>query len=569
MAQQIAQQYAIIQHQQVVNEHILQSQQSAQSVQPQSQPMPIQHQFLMNNDPGQPPAVPSQETPHVVLSQMSMLSPSSPNPSLVNNLAHANGNTTATTTPVAAPTSSLQNAIFHQHIHRSNFVNESNKRPATGQPTLIERKKSRRHTVSNGQPPVLSIDTKDIPALSSSPRSAVVLVPAQTFTRSEERKAFIDQQKKSLGTIKIPPPPTPQELGMVQSASAISAKDYEGLTRAQLISRLIKLETEKIQNDNSDNKEKDEEEDASPSDNQESKADSATIDEDKSTVDEEEEEEEESVVEEEPKTEKMQCKWRDCGIYLDELQKLITHINTEHVGSGKASYSCEWENCPRKEKPFTKRHKMYNHLRTHTGERPFVCTQDGCGKKFSRPDSLTTHIKTHSNVRPYTCYVKNCGKSYYHARSLRKHEKTHEESPTAMLSTPNSNIQYSGVSPAATSTNSTPFSNNMPGHIQVDYLNSPIQHSPLPVQTPSLPNSPHPPVPQQQQQNFTMLQSQTSSPVNKPYTPPNHMLSFSPAGMVEQQQQQNNELSINQQQQQLLDSVNQQHNTAFGYGQQQ
>lgn len=335
MAQQIAQQYAIIQHQQVVNEHILQSQQSAQSVQPQSQSMPIQHQFLMNNDPGQPPTAPSQETPHVVLSQMSMLSPSSPNPSLVNNLAHANGNTTATTTPVATPTSSLQNAIFHQHIHRTNFVHESNKRPATGQPTLIERKKSRRHTVSNGQPPVLSIDTKDIPALSSSPRSAVVLVPAQPFTRSEERKAFIDQQKKSLGTIKIPPPPTPQELGMVQSASAVSAKDYEGLTRAQLISRLIELETEKIQNDNSDNKEKGEEEEASPSDNQESKPDSATVDEDKSTVDEEEEEEEESVVEEEPKTEKMQCKWRDCGIYLDELQKLITHINTEHVGSGK------------------------------------------------------------------------------------------------------------------------------------------------------------------------------------------------------------------------------------------
>jgi hypothetical protein len=49
----------------------------------------------------------------------------------------------------------------------------------------------------------------------------------------------------------------------------------------------------------------------------------------------------------------------------------------------------------------------------------------GCGKRFSRPDSLTTHIKTHSNVRPYVCSFKGCKKAYYHSRSLKKHERTH------------------------------------------------------------------------------------------------------------------------------------------------
>lgn len=43
----------------------------------------------------------------------------------------------------------------------------------------------------------------------------------------------------------------------------------------------------------------------------------------------------------------------------------------------QASYSCDWEGCPRAQKPFTKRHKMYNHLRTHTGERPYVCPKEG------------------------------------------------------------------------------------------------------------------------------------------------------------------------------------------------
>ncbi|KAI7854249.1 hypothetical protein BDC45DRAFT_441102, partial [Circinella umbellata] len=132
----------------------------------------------------------------------------------------------------------------------------------------------------------------------------------------------------------------------------------------------------------------------------------------------------------------MQCLWKDCGQICDDMQALIAHISDNHVGSGKPHYRCEWEGCPRNQKPFTKRHKMYNHLRTHTGERPFVCQKPGCGKRFSRPDSLTTHIKTHSNVRPFICPVKGCQKAYYHSRSLKKHEKTHETAVSAPPSIP-------------------------------------------------------------------------------------------------------------------------------------
>ncbi|KAI8087642.1 uncharacterized protein B0P05DRAFT_531738 [Gilbertella persicaria] len=124
------------------------------------------------------------------------------------------------------------------------------------------------------------------------------------------------------------------------------------------------------------------------------------------------------------------CQWAFCTAEAPSLDKLMTHICESHIGSGKATYFCEWNGCTRNKKPFMKRHKMHNHMRTHTGERPFVCTMLDCNKTFSRPDSLSTHIKTHSDIRPYLCSMPGCEKAYFHSRSLRKHIKsTHMKKP--------------------------------------------------------------------------------------------------------------------------------------------
>jgi hypothetical protein len=136
----------------------------------------------------------------------------------------------------------------------------------------------------------------------------------------------------------------------------------------------------------------------------------------------------------------------------------------------------------------------------------------GCGKRFSRPDSLTTHIKTHSNVRPFICNVKGCGKAYYHSRSLKKHEKTHEIQQQ----------QQQQQMPQALPTPHYPVS--APPLQHMDYMNG--HHT---IHSQSLPNSPHPSL--NNTGSFGIIQHQQV----KSYTPVTAMAFTTPSGMVENQ----------------------------------
>jgi uncharacterized Zn-finger protein len=92
-----------------------------------------------------------------------------------------------------------------------------------------------------------------------------------------------------------------------------------------------------------------------------------------------------------------QCSWGNCNFQFPNQELLVNHILNDHVGTGKPSYICEWRGCSRMMKPFSKRHKIQNHVRIHTGERPFPCPVAECGKRFSRQDGLNTHIKVVGN----------------------------------------------------------------------------------------------------------------------------------------------------------------------------
>lgn len=85
---------------------------------------------------------------------------------------------------------------------------------------------------------------------------------------------------------------------------------------------------------------------------------------------------------------------------------------------------CPYDGCS---KTFNRNARLQEHIRSHTGERPFTCDQDGCTKAFLRETHLKHHKKSaHSDVRDYRCTWQACDKSFATGTRLRRHLASHE-----------------------------------------------------------------------------------------------------------------------------------------------
>ncbi|KAF8174566.1 hypothetical protein BJ912DRAFT_543249 [Pholiota molesta] len=94
------------------------------------------------------------------------------------------------------------------------------------------------------------------------------------------------------------------------------------------------------------------------------------------------------------------CQWEECGVVFTHLPTLIDHIHNEHIGVHKSNYTCEWATCLRRGLPQTSRFALISHIRSHTGEKPFICPLPECDKSFTRSDALAKHMRLQHNISP-------------------------------------------------------------------------------------------------------------------------------------------------------------------------
>ena len=77
--------------------------------------------------------------------------------------------------------------------------------------------------------------------------------------------------------------------------------------------------------------------------------------------------------------------------FLKVVDVTYTDGQRKNIVPEERRHNCRW--CG---KQYTKTSHLKSHLRSHTGERPFVCDWEGCGKAFSRSDELSRHTLTHT-----------------------------------------------------------------------------------------------------------------------------------------------------------------------------
>ncbi|XP_073537041.1 uncharacterized protein [Phyllobates terribilis] len=103
----------------------------------------------------------------------------------------------------------------------------------------------------------------------------------------------------------------------------------------------------------------------------------------------------------------------ECGKCFDWKSRLITHKKSH---TGEKAFSCtDCGKCCRDKSD------LFRHQRIHTGAKPYSCSE--CGKCYRQKWSLVIHQIIHTGLKPYSC--SECGRCFNQKSALCRHQIIH------------------------------------------------------------------------------------------------------------------------------------------------
>ncbi|CAG9322797.1 unnamed protein product [Blepharisma stoltei] len=90
-----------------------------------------------------------------------------------------------------------------------------------------------------------------------------------------------------------------------------------------------------------------------------------------------------------------ECKAPGCSSTYASETNLKRHIEAYHTESKK--FQCNF--CM---KILSSKQNLKEHTFTHSGEKPYVCKEPGCGMKFRQGSQLSSHKRVHVAIKAYT-----------------------------------------------------------------------------------------------------------------------------------------------------------------------
>ena len=129
-----------------------------------------------------------------------------------------------------------------------------------------------------------------------------------------------------------------------------------------------------------------------------------------------------------PDQDEMRCSWNTdhvtpCGEIFDSMGDFVEHDN-QHVNAiSNRHFACRWSTCKPKNGPFKARYKLINHVRVHTGEQPFICSE--CNKRLAKSENRKIHMRLHTGERPFECPYTRCKKKFTTSSERKKQTVVH------------------------------------------------------------------------------------------------------------------------------------------------